>query len=301
MTLWERFLTYPFYQNALIAGAAIAVACALLSVFVVQRKMAFIGQGISHAAFGGVGMALLLELALPAMRHPLVRDAVVAVFCVGVAILMGRMGRQRGVGEDSAIGIVLVMAMALGVILLDLRTEWVQRLAARGTLDQAWLGYTPSFHEILFGNILSVSHNQVVTSCVVSAAVILWVASVLRGLIFYAADEEAATTFGLPVGLLRYGLLISLAVTIVMAIHVMGVILVSAMLILPGVTASLWSRRIATVLGISALVSVLSLVFGLVIAMEVQVLSTGPVIVLVLSLFFVGSRVILSRHRPRTG
>ena len=106
-SLWERFWAFAFYQHALLAGVMVALACAVLSVFVVHRRMAFIGEGISHAAFGGISIALLLELVFPSLRHPLLRQGIVAVFCVGTAILMGRIGRQRRVGTDSAIGIAL--------------------------------------------------------------------------------------------------------------------------------------------------------------------------------------------------
>ena len=294
-SLWERFLAFPFYQHALLAGAAVAIACSVLSVFVVHRKMAFVGEGISHAAFGGMGVALLLEVALPPLRHPLMRHAVVAIFCVGSAILMGRMARQKHVGTDSAIGIALVMAMALGVILIDVRAEWVRHLAARGALDPGWQGYTPSFHDILFGNILGISRLETWLACAVSGAVLLWVALVLRGLVFYAADEEAAVTFGLPVGFLHYGLLTALGVTVVVAMRLLGVILVSALLILPGTIASFWSRRIGRVLAVAILAGVLSILLGLIAAMELEVLSTGPVIVVVLALLFAASWLLRGR------
>jgi hypothetical protein len=114
-TVWQRFWQYQFYQNALAGGVAIALLCSVLSVFVVLKRVAFAGQGISHAAFGGAGLALLLELFLPPLRMPILRDAVIAAFCVITALVIGRIARQRRLGEDSAIGICLVAAMALGV------------------------------------------------------------------------------------------------------------------------------------------------------------------------------------------
>jgi zinc transport system permease protein len=287
--LWERFFAFSFYQHALLAGVAVALACAVLSVFVVHRRMAFIGEGVSHAAFGGMSIALLLEVVFPSLRHPLLRQAVVAVFCVGTAILMGRIARQRRVGTDSAIGIALVAAMAIGVILLDLRAEWVRSLAARGVSLGAGSGYTPSFHDLLFGNILSITRGETIVACVVSAAVLAWVALSLRGLVFYAADEEAAVTFGLPVGWLRNGLLAGLGVMIVVAMRLLGVILVSALLILPGTIANFWSRRMGRVLWVAMISAVLSVVLGLILAMKLEVLSTGPVIVVVLALLLVAS------------
>jgi ABC-type Mn2+/Zn2+ transport system permease subunit len=286
LSLWSRFLEFPFYQHALLAGGAIAIACALLSVFVVQRRMAFIGQGISHAAFGGVGIALVLELALPALRVPFMRDAIVAIFCVLSAILMGRIARARQVGEDAAIGVALAVAMALGVICIDVRAEWVRRLSAQPGADLTTIGYTPSFHDLLFGNILSISRAEVYLACIVSGAVVLWVALVYKGLVLYAADEEAATVLGLPVGMLHYGLLASLGVTVVVAMRLLGVILVSGLLILPGIIAGFWARRMRATIAVAIGVSLLSIVIGLGTSMSLHVLSTGPVIVLVLALAF---------------
>lgn len=294
-SLWERFAQFAFYQHALVAGLAIAIGCAVLSVFVVHRRMAFIGQGVTHAAFGGVGAALLLELLLPALRHPLLRDAIVAVFCVATAILIGRIGRQRRVGSDSAIGIVLVVAMAVGVILLDLRTEWVRRMAASGELREVWQGYAPSFHDILFGSILSVTRAEVWLAVAVTTVIVLWVMLNFRGLLFYAVDEEAATAFGLPTSYLHYGLLVALGLMIVVAMRLLGVILVSALLILPGVTAGLWSRRILRVMGGAVAIAAVSLVVGLAASMQIRVLSTGPVIVVVLALIFLGSWLVRGR------
>jgi zinc transport system permease protein len=161
-SVWQRLWEYPFYQNALAAGLAVALLCSVLSVFVVLRRMAFIGQGISHAAFGGAGLALLLGLLGPNFAGPLARDLIIAAFCVATALLIGRIARQQRVGEDSAIGICLVAAMALGVILLNIRAALYERLAAAATLDSTSAGYTPSFHDLLFGNILSIPRQEVV-------------------------------------------------------------------------------------------------------------------------------------------
>jgi ABC-type Mn2+/Zn2+ transport system permease subunit len=296
LSLWSRFLEFPFYQHALLAGGAIAIACALLSVFVVQRRMAFIGQGISHAAFGGVGVALVLELALPALRVPFMRDAIVAIFCVLSAILMGRIARARQVGEDAAIGVALAVAMALGVICIDVRAEWVRRLSAQPGADLTTIGYTPSFHDLLFGNILSISRAEVYLACIVSGVVVLWVALVYKGLVLYAADEEAATVLGLPVGMLHYGLLTSLGVTVVVAMRLLGVILVSGLLILPGIIAGFWAHRMRATIAIAIGVSLMSIVVGLGTSMSLHVLSTGPVIVLVLALAFALSWIARARR-----
>jgi ABC-type Mn2+/Zn2+ transport system permease subunit len=286
-SVWSRFLEHAFYHNALIAGLAMAVACGLLSVFVVQKRMAFIGQGISHAAFGGVGAALLAELWLPALGRPLLRDAVIAAFCVATALLIGRCSRGKRVSEDSAIGIALVAAMALGMLLLDLRKG---------------LAYTPSFHSILFGGILQISRSAVWIACVEASVVVTLVGVLFKELVFFTCDEEAAEAFGVPTGLVYYGLLVCIAITIVVAMRLLGVILSSALFVLPGAIAGLWSSRIGRVTWIAVLSAALSVAAGLFLAIAFGRLSTGPLIVLTLCCVLGVSWLVRSlRERCRRG
>jgi len=281
-SVWQRLMEYQFYQNALLAGLAIALLCGVLSVFVVLRGMAFIGQGISHAAFGGAGLALLLGLFIPWLGGPIARDVVVAVFCVATALLIGRIGRQKRVGHDSAIGICLVAAMAGGVVLLNIRTALYQRAAAAGRLEDFSAGYTPSFHDLLFGNILSIPRLEVWLTVAVVIVLLAAVLAVYKELVFLSFDAEAAEAFGVPTWLVYYGLLAVLGITIVLAMRLLGVILASAMLILPGVAGGFWSRRVEVVTAASVLCAMVSVVLGLLLSMWIEVLSTGPVIVLTL-------------------
>ncbi len=298
-SVWARFVDFPFYQNALIAGIPIAVGCAMLSVFVVYKRMAFIGQGISHSAFGAVGLAMLLQLYLPAMRSPLARDALIAVFCVGAAILVGRLTRGRRISEDVAIGLCLVATMALGVVLLDLRTALFRGMVSSGLIHQADLGYTPSFHDILFGSILSVSRADVWLAWGVSATVVMLVLAFFKELVFFASDEEAAEVFGVRTAQVYYGLLVCIGVTVVVAMRLVGVILCSALLILPGATASLWSDRIGRVTLIAVLFAACSVTAGLFLSIAFRVVSTGPLIVLVMSLAFGVSYMLKSKSKLR--
>jgi zinc transport system permease protein len=297
-TVWQRFLEYQFYQNALAGGVAIALLCSVLSVFVVLKRVAFAGQGISHAAFGGAGLALLLELFLPPLRMPILRDAVIAVFCVATALVIGRIARQRRLGEDSAIGICLVAAMALGVVFLNLRAALFKALIQSGQLDRDAVGYTPSFHDLLFGNILSIPIVQVWATWIIAVLLLAGLFAMYKEFVFFAFDEEAAGVFGLPTGRLYYGMLAALGITIVLAMRLLGVILASALLILPGACALLWSRRLTRVLTLSVVIGVGSVAGGLVLAMWISArpiawsastefyvdLSVGPVIVLLLCL-----------------
>lgn len=288
-TLWTRFWSpaVPIYRHALLAGAAIALLCGVLSVFVVSKRMAFIGQGISHSAFGGAGLALFLGLYIPWLRSPLGRDLVIAVFCITVAVAIGRMAWRERVSEDSAIGIALVGAMALGVILLDLRMEKASTLVAAGRLDIQGLA-APKFEDILFGNLLALTRQEVWMAWGVALVSLAAVALFYKELVFYAFDSEGAAVFGVPATAVHYGLLVILAVTIVVAMRMMGVVLAAAFLVLPATIAMLWSRRMCRVMLLSVAFAVTSLVPGLVIAMHLN-FTVGPVIVMVLCLALAAS------------
>jgi len=286
MNLIERFFSFSFYQNALLGGLAIALLCGFLSVGVVQKRMAFIGQGISHAAFGGVGVALVLELSLPAFRSAVIREIVVALFCITTALLIGYISRRRRIAEDSAIGICLVSAMALGVLLMNLKGLIFENMAGSGTITLAELGYTPSFEDILFGSILSISPNEVLWIWCMSLTILTISILLYKEILFFAFDEESAAVSGVRCGFFYYGMLVVLGLTIVAAMHLLGVILSSALLIIPGAAAGFWSRNIRTVTITSIAIALLGVTCGLFLSIWLEKFSTGPVIVLTLSFFF---------------
>lgn len=303
--LWERFWEYG-YCWPLLGGMAIAALCGVLSVFVVLKRMAFIGQGISHAAFGGVGAAVLGALAADlyvpawqgALASPLARDAVVAAFCVISAVVIGYLSRRGRFSEDTAIGIVLVAAMALGVVLLDVRARWLSEAIGSGLLTRGQVGYTPSFHYLLFGDILSITRSDVVVAGVLTGIVIATTIALFKELVFFAFDEETAGVFGVPIRALYYGLLVCLGVAIVASMRSLGVVLASALLVLPGAAARCWSRRIGIVTILSALLAVAGVAAGLLLAIQLRFLSPGPVIVLTLCLLLAISYV-LGRRKGR--
>ena len=204
-SLWARFWdpAFPIYRNGLLAGMAIAVVCGVLSVFVVSKRMAFIGQGISHAAFGGAGLAYLVGALAAGLGGSLARDLIVAGFCVVTALVIGRLAWRGRVSEDSAIGIALVAAMALGVVFLDLRRR---RVPAAGPVA--------NLHDLLFGNLLYVTPTDVWVSWGLAAAVLGGVTLFYKELLFFAFDREGAEVFGVPASWLHYGLLVALAATI---------------------------------------------------------------------------------------
>ena len=257
----ESLQTFEFMRNAFLAGLIVGVTCSILSVYVVLKRLAFIGQGISHSAFGGVALALFLFE--DSAGADLKVNAVTLVFCLIVAVLIGWASRGKRVSEDSAIGIFFAVSMAAGVIFIALRQR-----------------YTGEVFSYLFGNILGVSSSDIVSISVLAALVLAVIIAFFKEIFFFCFDERLATISGLPTRFLHYLLLILLALTIVISIKVVGIILVSAFLVIPGATAKLLSSSFKTMLVISAAVGTASSLIGLYASYHLEVPS-GATIVLV--------------------
>lgn len=254
-----EWLFFGFLQRALAAGILAACLCGVLGFFVVLRRLAFIGVGISHAALGGVALGVLLGV------EPL---AAAAAFAAFAAWSIGRIGRIGRLHEDTAIGVVFSAAMALGVLLLSVSLEFQSDL----------LSY-------LFGNILAVTQTDLWLLGAMGLLVLVAVALLFKELLFVAFDEEVAEASGLPVRLLHHFLLTALALTVVVAMRVIGLILVEALLVIPAAAAFQLARRYPAMLVLSVALAIVGTVGGLVGSYQWNV-PAGASIVLVLAALF---------------
>jgi zinc transport system permease protein len=262
-------LTYGFGRTALVGGVLIAITCSVMSFFIIVRRLAFAGMGISHAAFGGVAIGIASGI------NPIVTAG---GFCVAVACGIGWFSRKGKLHEDTIIGILFSAAMAFGVVLI----------AASKAYNQDLLSY-------LFGSILAISWTDVVILAVLSALSIGFLLLYFRELLFFSFDEETATASGVPVRTIYYGLLITIALTIVVSIKLVGIILISALIVIPGATGLQMSRNYRRVILFSLVSAVLSVIVGLQLSFSFNVAS-GATIVLVMFAFFLLS-VALSPRR----
>jgi ABC-type Mn2+/Zn2+ transport system permease subunit len=272
----------PLYLPGLVAGVAIAIMCALLSPLVVLKRMAFVGQGISHAAFGGIGVAALLAAwggAGAFAGTGAGRFLVVLAFCLAAAFTIAALTQRGGTQADTAIGIVLVGAMALGVILLNVVQLFPPDRRPPGL---AW-------ESILFGSIFDVGWAEAWMAWGVAAALVgaTWWAR--RNLMFWDFDEAASPAFGVPAGSMKYLLIILLTVAIVTSMRLVGVVLATALLVLPGAAALRVSDRLSRVLGISLVCAIVGVVGGLLASLAIGSIPPGATIVMVLvGLFALG-------------
>lgn len=228
------FFQYSFIQKAFVAGAFIAVVCSTLGLFLVLRKMSLIGDGLSHVSFGAIALGLFLGVYPFYVAIPVV---------VVSSLFILKISEKAKVYGDAAIGIVSAVGIASGVI-----------FASKST------GFSVDIFSYLFGNILSISTFEVVLVIVLSLTVLTVLYLYYWDLFSATFDEEYAKTTGVKTDSINVLLTILTGITVVLSVKVVGIMLISALLILPAVTALQIARsfRAAIVLGaIFALASVL--------------------------------------------
>ncbi len=252
-------LQFSFITRALIAAVLVGVLCSILGTYMVLQGMAFFGDALAHTILPGVVIAVLLG-------WPLVIGALVVGILTALGI--GVLTEKGALKEDTAIGIIFVGMFALGIALLS----------ASGN-------YTVDLAHFLFGNLLGVSTNDLWAILGLGTIVLLTVYLFYKEFLLISFDPILAATLRLPAAFFRYLLLILIAVTIVTALQVVGIALALAMFITPAATASLLSRRLPSMMGISAGIGAFSGIAGLYLSFYLDIAS-GAAVVLVATLIF---------------
>lgn len=247
-------------QRALIGGVLVGFLASYYGVFVVQRGLSFLGSGLAHAAFGGIALGLLLK------SEPLWFAVPFTIF-VSIGITWVR--NQTDLGSDTAVGIFFSVSMALGIIFLFLRKE-----------------YSSDAFTYLFGSILAITRTDLCMMAFV-ALITLFTYPLWRRWAYASFDRELAEIDRLPVVRDDYLLSILIAVTVVVAIKVVGIVLIAAFLVIPAATAKLVSRTFRTMTIISIIVGVSSALVGLWISYYLDVPSGATIILFQAVLFFV--------------
>ncbi len=260
MTDWLTApLAYEFMQRGLMASTMVGILCAVVGCYVVLRSMAFLGDAMAHAILPGIAVAYLL-------KGNLIIGALVAA--IAVALGIGLFTRQGTIKEDTAIGILFAAALSLGVLLIS-------------TIKT----YAVDLTHILFGNVLGVSETDVWLTAGLSVIVLVTIVLLFKEFLVISFDPVLAATIRLPAERLRNLMLVLIALTIVVSLQTVGVGLVSAMLVTPGATAYLLTRRLPTMMVIAALIGAFSSVAGLYLSFYVNVAS-GAAVVLIATFIF---------------
>jgi ABC-type Mn2+/Zn2+ transport system permease subunit len=257
-------------QRALLTSILIGTVTAVIGVYVVLRGLAFIGAGIAHASFGGVALGFLLGV------NPVLTAV---LFCLGTAWGIAWTSRRAEVREDTAIGIFFAATMALGILFIGLMGEYNVDL----------FGY-------LFGSVLSVTREDLWLSGALGAGVLLTIGLFFKELLLITFDPEMAQVSGLPSRRLYLLLLSVMALTVVLSIKVVGIILVSAMIVIPAAAAYQLTEDFRAMMAVAVLVGNLSAVVGLLLSYRLDTAS-GATMVLTATAIFFGSAVLSPRRR----
>jgi len=267
-----EILGYTFMQRALLASVLIGTVSAVIGVYVVLRGLAFIGAGIAHASFGGVALGFLLGI------NPVL---MAVVFCLLTAWGIAWTSRRAEVKEDTAIGIFFAATMALGILFIGLMR-----------------GYNVDLFGYLFGSVLAVTREDLWLSLVVGAGVLLTVGLFFKELLFITFDPEMAQVSGLPAGALYVLLLSLVALTIVLSIKVVGIILVSALIVIPAAAAYQLTEDFRRMMLLAVVIGNLSAIVGLFLSYGLNTASGATMVLTATLVFFLSA--LFSPRRRRT-
>ncbi len=266
--MFDWWTKYEFMRNAILAGALVGGMCSLLGVFVVQRGLAFLGEGLAHAAFGGVALGLLLDLGTRFEIEWLGPVWVAVPFCVVVAMAIGWV-RNKGVAtEGTAVGIFFSVSVALGILFVFIREKPSNDLES-----------------YLFGSLLAVRRVDVYASAGLAVVILGILGFTWTKMAYVTFDRELARLSGINVEALDYLLLGMMACVIVLSVKTVGVILVSSYLIIPAATSRLMGGSLFKMTVRGVIVGALGSTAGLVFSYYINVPS-GATVILTLAVAF---------------
>ena len=232
-----EILSYSFFQNALLGVLFVSIAAGIIGTYVVSRRMVFITGGITHACFGGLGLGFFLGI------NPI---AMAAVFAIAAATGVEWMSTRQNVRQDSAIGVIWALGMALGTLFIFLSP-----------------GYVPELTSFLFGNVLTITSTDIILFAAYLVVLLAFFAVFYPQILLCAFDPDFAATRRLRVSAIPLAMAIMIAICIVLTIRLIGIMLLLSLLTMPQMIAEMFTNRFHHMMIISSLVSIACSVLGI--------------------------------------
>jgi len=247
-----RLFEFQFFQNALLGGTIAALACAWVGLFLILRKEAMIGDGIAHTAFGGIALGLFLGV------NPILTALLVSILAVlGISYM-----RRKGLAQsDSAIAVMLAVGFSTGLIIISLAD-----------------GFNVELFSFLFGSILTIDQTDLIIVSTLGISTILILGIFYKELLSMTFDEEGARLMGIPVKPLSLAFNLLVAITIVLSIKVIGVILVVALLVLPGLSALQLNLSFKKTTIVAIVIGTVSMTTGILLSAIYNVATSGVIV-----------------------
>ena len=247
-----KLLGYQFFQYALLGGMIAALATSWVGLFLVLRREAMIGDGIAHTAFGGIALGLLLGI------HPLITALLVSILAVfGISYM-----RKKGLAKsDAAIAVMLSLGFSSGLIIISIAG-----------------GFNVEIFSYLFGSILTIDQTDLIIVSVLGVASLCFFGIFYKELLAITFDEESAKVTGIPVNFFSFGFNLLVASTIALSIKVIGVILVVALMVLPGLAALQLKRSFKGTMLTTVVFSIISVIIGIFLSAIYNVATSGVIV-----------------------
>lgn len=273
MDVFANIFAYDFLTNAFIASILSGITCGIIGSYIVTRRIVFLSSGITHASFGGLGIALYAGI------NPILG----ALYFAALSSVGIEFASRRGhIREDSVVGIIWSLGMAIGALFMSLRP-----------------GYATDLTSYLFGNILLVTPSDIVWLAVVALLLIVGAILWLRRVMFIAFDEEYAKSQGINTSLVAYIMAIIVAIVIVLSIKVMGIILLLSLITIPTVIANEITKDYRLITPLSAIIAIVGNITGFILSYEYDV-PTGSCIIFTLVLMLIGVKLLTLRKSRAT-
>ena len=260
-------LSYGFMQKALVAGIAVGLICSFMGTFLVLRRYSLFGDGIAHVAFGGISVGLFLGV------FPLWTAFIVSIFG---GLGLQKLRQSTKISGDSAVAVVLVSGLAVGVILVS----------SSG-------GFSVDLFSFLFGSILLISNEDTIMILAISAGIIATLTIMQKQFLHLTFNEEQAKLVGLRTTLLNYAFVVLASITVVTSMRLVGILLIYALIVIPNITAMMFGKGFKKTVFISMSISVISVVSGILVSYFLNVAPSGTIVVIAVGIL-VGTLILKS-------
>jgi len=266
-------LTYLFFQRALLASLLTGALCGLIGVYIVLRRMSYIGHGLSHAVFGGAVVSYFLQLNFYLGA---------GLWGIASALLINQVAQRRQVGADAAIGIVTTASFAIGVAVISRQRR-----------------FTRNFEAALFGNVLGITPADLWMIGGVTVAAVIGILLLYKPLLFSTFDEETAEVYGVPTHWVNAVFAVLLAAVILVGMQVMGVTLIAAALVIPASAARLLTHRFGRLLWLSSLLGAAMSILGMYASYYLDMASGATIVLVGAGMFLIAWLLSLEGRRGR--
>ena len=252
---------YGFMQRALVSGIAIALLCSVVGLFLVLRRYSLFGDAVAHSSFGGIAAGLLIGI------YPMWTAYLVSLIS---ALVITRIKQKFDISGEASVAVLLSSGIAIGLILISISG-----------------GFNVDIFSFLFGSILLVSVEDTVLVLGLTGIILIVILLLYRELIYSTFNEEQAKVSGIPVEKINYLIVFIAGITVVTSIQLVGILLISALFVIPNVTAIMYGRSFKQTALLSITFAVSSVIVGILISYLFDITPAGTIVMLAIAIFAV--------------